>query len=348
LKKSHWGVLLAIVLVLTIIAALAGPLARDRFRWAEFAAALRTVDPRWALAGTVLALGTYVVRALRWLVMITPLQPEARLRPVLAATVIGFTSVLLFGRPGEVVRPWLIAMREKVPVTSQFAAWFLERIFDLLSVVLLFGFALTGVSSRLDLSSKMQGLLSAAGWAALVAGLGCVVFLLAAAIFTTRTRGWTDTIIRALPARFRGTVAKPLHSFLDGLQSTGSARTVSAVGLWTILEWALICSCTRAIFMAFEPTRGFSWNDILLFTGFVALGSVLQLPGIGGGMQVASVLILTELWGLPLESATACTILVWGVSWLSVVPFGLLAAFMEGLQWRNLRHVTAMETEAVR
>ncbi len=64
-------------------------------------------------------------------------------------------------------------------------------------------------------------------------------------------------------------------------------------------------------------------------------------------MQVASVLILTELWGLPLEAATACTILVWGISWLSVVPFGLFAAFQEGLQWRNLRQVTAMQTEAV-
>ncbi len=39
---------LAVVLVLTIAAVLAGPLAGDRFRWAEFAAALRTVDPWWA------------------------------------------------------------------------------------------------------------------------------------------------------------------------------------------------------------------------------------------------------------------------------------------------------------
>ena len=48
----------------------------------------------------------------------------------------------MFGRPGEFVRPYLIARKEQVPVTSQFAAWVLERMFDLLMALLLFGFAL--------------------------------------------------------------------------------------------------------------------------------------------------------------------------------------------------------------
>ena len=53
---------------------------------------------------------------------------------------IGFTAITLFGRAGEFVRPYLIAVKEKVPVTSQMAAWVLERIFDLLMASLLFGF----------------------------------------------------------------------------------------------------------------------------------------------------------------------------------------------------------------
>ena len=62
------------------------------------------------------------------------------MRNLLSATVIGFTAITLFGRPGEFVRPYLIALKEKVPVTSQLAAWLLERIFDLLMALLLFGF----------------------------------------------------------------------------------------------------------------------------------------------------------------------------------------------------------------
>ena len=43
---------------------------------------------------------------------------------------------MLLGRPGEFVRPYLIAVKERVPVTSQLAIWVLERIFDLLNEVL--------------------------------------------------------------------------------------------------------------------------------------------------------------------------------------------------------------------
>ena len=69
------------------------------------------------------------------------------MRNLLSATVIGFTAITLFGRPGEFVRPYLIAVKEQVPVPSQFAAWVLERIFDLLMALLVFGFALTRVQS---------------------------------------------------------------------------------------------------------------------------------------------------------------------------------------------------------
>ena len=86
------------------------------------------------------------------------------MRNLLSATVIGFTAITLFGRPGEFVRPYLIARKEQVPVTSQFAAWVLERIFDLLMALLLFAFALTRVqSSDLHVGPKLTWVLAAGG-----------------------------------------------------------------------------------------------------------------------------------------------------------------------------------------
>ena len=67
--------------------------------------------------------------------MMLPLRPDVGLRSLISATAVGFTAVVFFGRPGEFVRPWLISVRERVPFSSQLAAWFIERIFDLLSVV---------------------------------------------------------------------------------------------------------------------------------------------------------------------------------------------------------------------
>jgi len=83
--------------------------------------------------------------------------------------------------------------------------------------------------------------------------------------------------------------------------------------------------------------------DVLIFLGFVAFGSIVQIPGIGGGMQVVSVVVLTELFRLPLEVATSIAIASWMISFVTIVPIGLVLAFHEGLQWGKLRHLGEVE-----
>ena len=56
-------------------------------------------------------------------------------------------------------------------------------------------------------------------------------------------------------------------------------------------------------------------------------------------MQVAAVVVLTELFGLPLEAASGFAIALWLVTFVTVVPFGIVLAFREGLNWRKLSHV---------
>jgi uncharacterized protein (TIRG00374 family) len=113
------------------------------FDWNLAAAAMERLRWPWLLLSLVMAFASYYGRALRWAVFLKPLKPRPSIRNLLSATVIGFAAITLFGRPGELVRPYLIAVKERVPVSSQFAAWLLERIFDLLMALLIFGFALT-------------------------------------------------------------------------------------------------------------------------------------------------------------------------------------------------------------
>jgi hypothetical protein len=94
------------------------------------------------------------------------------------------------------------------------------------------------------------------------------------------------------------------------------------------------------------PVPGISFNvpnftiaEISIFMGVVAFGSVLQIPGVGGGVQVAAVLALTEIFGLALEPATGMALLIWAVSFLTVVPFGLGLALHEGVNWGKFRHL---------
>jgi len=282
---------------------------------------------------------TYVGRAFRWRVLISPLRSHVPVGRLISATVVGFTAVVFFGRPGELVRPWLIAVRERVPFSSQVAAWFLERIFDLLGVILLFGFALVKSGNGSHLTPRTAAIFNAGGYVALTVGLGCVGVLVLTARYSDLARRWCTAISRNAPKRLADLIIRNLEAFLDGMKSTATSGSVVKIAVYTGAEWVIICGSTFFLFKSFGPTSGLSMIDAIIFTGFVAFGSAVQLPGIGGGMQVASVLVLTEVFSLPLEKATAGAILFWAQMWLSVVPFGLLLAFREGLQWSSLRQV---------
>ena len=73
--------------------------------------------------------------------------------------------------------------------------------------------------------------------------------------------------------------------------------------------------------------------------GFVSFGSVVQIPGVGGGMQVVSVLVLTELFGVRFELASAFAIFLWAITFVAIVPLGLFVALKEGLDWRSLKQI---------
>ena len=64
-------------------------------------------------------------------------QPS--LNNLFIATTVGFGAVFLFGRTGEVVRPVVLPMRDpKIRPSASFVTIMVERIYDLLAVVVLF------------------------------------------------------------------------------------------------------------------------------------------------------------------------------------------------------------------
>ena len=97
------------------------------FDWALFQASFARLDWVWIAVGAIFALVTYFGRALRWAYFLKHLRPKPDLWGLFKATAIGFTALVLVGRPGELVRPYLIAKSENLPLSTQLAAWALRE-----------------------------------------------------------------------------------------------------------------------------------------------------------------------------------------------------------------------------
>ena len=70
---------------------------------------------------------------------------------------------------------------------------------------------------------------------------------------------------------------------------------------------------------------------------------MLQLPAVGGGSQLATISMLSSGFGIEKELAVSCGILLWAITFMSVIPTGLLLAHRERL---SLRAVVADEEKA--
>ncbi len=314
------------------------------FEWTEFTATFVHVRWGWLVLSVPVILLTYVGRALRWSVMVRPLKPNPSLRGILNATCIGFTAIVFFGRAGELVRPYLIASREGLPFSSQLGAWLLERILDLLMVLLIFGAALARIShSGVAIGPRMQWVLEAGGTIILLTGTGCIVFILLFRYLSDTMHRRIMDALEFLPESAHSRVERLLGGFIQGMGSTRSGGFVVRLLAYSLLEWGIITACFICMFRAFDATARFSVTDAVVFLGVVSIGSAIQLPGIGGGMQVASILVLTEFFGLSLEVSTGIALVIWMISFLVVVPIGLALAFREGLNLRKLARITEKE-----
>jgi uncharacterized membrane protein YbhN (UPF0104 family) len=124
---------------------------------------------------------------------------------------------------------------------------------------------------------------------------------------------------------------------MDGTAATQTQGSAIRLFLYTVLEWGLIVLCFVCLFKSCPETRTFALQDVVIFIGFVAFGGVVQIPGVGGGMQLVAVVVLNELYGVSIEVSTSMAIVVWVVSFVAIVPVGLGFAFHEGINWRKLK-----------
>jgi glycosyltransferase 2 family protein len=337
-------ILLAVAAIALILVLLAYRTWGAHFRWDLFWSTLDHVEWRWLAVSICLILLSNVGRALRWQVMLRPFGRTLGVWKLTSDTAIGLSAVVLLGRVGEVVRPYLIAIQTGLPLSSQAAAWLLERTLDLLAVLLFFGFALFWVPLHsLHFDPQIQGVLSAGGYVFGATGAVCLLLLLA---FRDPRRQAHQRVLSALtflPQDYQRRVERMLEAFSQGVDCTRDPRSLALLAGFTGLEWAIIVASCSALLRGFPVTRQLGPMDVLVLLGFISLGSVVQVPGLGGGMQVATVLALTKIYGVSLEAASGVAVLFWMVSSLAILPFGLACAFHEGLNWSKLKLLSAKQ-----
>ena len=320
----------------------------EGFEWSTVGQSLR--DARLSLL--LLTMATiyvcFAIRALRWMRFSRTLG-ATDFRNVYSATLMGFTCTFLLGRAGEPIRPVLIAKKDKLSIPRMFGVYVLERIFDVAATAVIAGSALVLFERRGlvghagDIVTKVRS----AGILLLIGLLVAVSFLI---YFRYHGAEWLAKRLQkpAWRAGWRGKVIVLLEGFAEGLQGIRTWNDLGVLVGLSVVHWFLIVLCYTWVAHAFGGQLGtLRFSDAALVLAFSMVGSAVQLPGVGGGAQVATFLVLTLIFGVEKVPAAAMSIVVWLVTFASCCLVGLPLLFREGWSMGELRKMaTAAEHEA--
>ena len=339
------------ILAYTVVTAILAALIYMQFRtwkdfdWPTFWGQWKQISPRHIFQAIVLIYLSYFLRALRWKIFLRPVRKEVSTIGLIPPTLIGFTGLALLGRPGELIRPYLIARRANLTFSSQMAAWAIERIFDVGGFTVLMVLAIfLSTELRFLPNPEIYPRLRVGGFllVALVAGLALAALLVAK--YGEALAAWIEVRFSHLAASLGHRVAQRVREFHGGLDTIHSPLSFLQLSGVSVLMWWFIALAYREVTHAYgAPLEHMTVSKVLLLMGSSMLGSLIQLPGVGGGSQLATISALQHIFHASHELAASCGILLWLATFVSVVPVGLLLAHRERLSLRKLSEESEQE-----
>ena len=250
----------------------------------EVLAELRNKSYGFLLPVAAVFILTQIIRSVRWGVLLSPIKAINQ-RTLFPITSVGFMAIIVAPmRLGEIVRPYLINVKQSVPLGSGIATILIERSMDLLMLLLF----LSVVLSRISLPNWI-----ARGGTVL---LGIILleflFIILFMIFPEKIKRFLFPITKRFPRR----VAKGFEAFIEnianGFRVISSIKIFTQVFLLSFLVWFLSALAVYLLFSFYKLPLGIM--EAFAVTTITALGiSLPAAPGLIGNFQFACIVALS-------------------------------------------------------
>ncbi len=299
-------------------------------------ASLRQADPariieayrtaRWGFVALSFAMvvGTVYLRALRWSVLT---QGRLSVGDSFWLFNIGFLfNNVLPARLGEFARAMLAGRRPQMHFTSALSSIVVERLFDLVSVVVLLGIVLLGL--------PLPGWATTAGAAIGVGSVAAIVVLAAAARWPEWALNLGSRILAIIPRISQEQARGFLAPFVDGLGGVSDPRTFALGLMLSVVAWLGSGVATWVMMLAF-------WSSVPLIVGMMAvaaagLGIAVPAAPSGVGPFEAAVIGVLSAIGYDANISRSFAFALHGANFLMTSVLGVIGLMREGISFQEV------------
>jgi glycosyltransferase 2 family protein len=283
---------------------------------------------------------TYIARVIRWQYLLEPLGP-ASFRTAFRTTIIGFAAIgLLPARVGDVLRPYLLARQEGFNAASTFATVVMERVLDLVTVLLLLALYVLVLGGRESLPERLLRPVEISAAVAATVAVGLLVGAWTLATHPERIGRLVLHTGRVLPARPATALSDLARTFSRGFAVAREARAFTFAMAWSFPVWLGIAGHAWIICRAFGIEMPFP--GAFLLQSFLVIGVAMPTPGAVGGYHAMFQLGVTSFFGAPADAAVAAAIVAHALSLIPVVLLGIVFMMQDGLSLSGLQQLAGV------
>jgi glycosyltransferase 2 family protein len=287
--------------------------------------AWKKCDKGYLLIMALVAMASHVLRAVRWRMLLEPTGNKVSLSNSFLSLMIGYLVNMAVPRGGEVSRCYNLYKLEETPVEVSFGTVVVERIVDLICLILLIGISFIVEWTRLKafidtLDFSRSGSSSFSIWIilAIVVLIGLIV-----AVYLLRNNQ---------------KLRKILIGFKDGVMAIFQLKNKTLFIFYSIAIWTLYFIMSYFVVIAFPETRELGVSAVLTLFAIGSIAMAAPLPGGAGSYHTLVPLGLVMLYNLPKSEAIAFVFIFHGWQTVIMILAGVISLIISYLiiRWKKV------------
>jgi uncharacterized protein (TIRG00374 family) len=290
----------------------------------------RTIRCGYVLPAVAAMLLMQIMRSIRWGLILGPIGKVDQLS-LFSVTSVGFLAIIAIpARLGELARPYLIAKKSRIPMSSALGTIFVERALDSLTVLIIAAIALMLIPLPPWLVRSTTLLLLAT-----LAVSAVMVLMIVRREATLRILA---PLIKRLPERYAAAVNRLIDLFIEGFRIMVDPSLLTGVTLLSIVIWLVDVLVIYLLFLAFGLDLPVAAAFVLMIVLIIGI-AIPTAPGFIGNWHYFCILGL-GLFGIPKTDALTFAIVYHALSIGIVILLGLIFLPFNRFSVADLRRQT--------
>ena len=311
--------------------------------FSEVISSFKEMEYVYLLPAVVMIFLSYVFRAYRWKALLEP-SLKVNVSELYSPMMVGFMGNFLPARAAEILRPYLLSKKSNISFSAAFASIIMERLFDLIILLLIFIWVFWFEASVFSSDIKFSGF--SVEEMAIKFGQICVLavmmllifiyFLLNHKKYIMKLAGW---FLGFINENWANKIKHFINEFARGCEIVRNFGTLARISVHSALLWIANIFSIYPLYYAFDLQQKTVFSLLIVAVMISVLITVVPTPGFLGSYNAGIFIGLHEIMGESEAKSVSLGMVGWVLFSGVILAAGLYFVFHEHISLKKLARV---------